>query len=108
MTWKIFTRPEGEIEYRLEGIEKRLSYLIRLQEKEMADISKLQADVTAQSTVIDSVVTLLEGLTHAIDDLKLHTEDPAAQAAIDALATQVEAQTAALSAAVTANTPATP
>ncbi len=73
----------------------------------MADLSKLTADVAAEGTVIDGVTTLLGALSAAIADLKLHVEDPAAQAAIDALAAQVESHTAALSAAVAANTPST-
>jgi len=75
----------------------------------MADFSKLQADVAAQTTVIAGVQTLLANLVQQISDLKnAGTSDPAVQAAIDSLATSVEANNAALSAAVAANTPAAP
>lgn len=70
------------------------------------DVSKLTADVQAQTDAVNSAVTLLNGLTQAINDLKNQTQDPAAQAAIDDLANKVEAATQALASAVTANTPA--
>lgn len=70
------------------------------------DISKLQADVAAEADAVQSAVTLLNGLTAAIADLKNQTNDPAMQAAIDDLATKVETQKQALSDAIVANTPA--
>lgn len=70
------------------------------------DISKLQADVAAEADAVQSAITLLNGLTQAIADLKNQTNDPAMQAAIDDLATTVETQKQALSDAIVANTPA--
>lgn len=70
------------------------------------DISKLQADVAAEADAVQSAVTLLNGLTAAIADLKNQTNDPAMQAAIDDLAGKVESQKQALSDAIVANTPA--
>lgn len=70
------------------------------------DISKLQADVAAEADAVQSAITLLNGLTTAIADLKNQTNDPAMQAAIDDLATKVETQKQALSDAIVANTPA--
>lgn len=70
------------------------------------DITKLQADVAAEADAVQSAVTLLNGLTAAIADLKNQTNDPAMQAAIDDLATKVETQKQALSDAIVANTPA--
>lgn len=70
------------------------------------DLAKLQTDVAAQTTVIQSIQTLLAGLSKEITDLKTTLGDPAvAQKAIDDLAAQVEANSAALTQAVTANTP---
>jgi hypothetical protein len=68
----------------------------------MADLTKLQADVAAQKTAIDSAITLLNGLAAQIAAL------PAEQGAIDQLAADVSAQTASLAAAVTAGTPTPP
>lgn len=73
----------------------------------MTDLSKLQADVTAQTDTIQSAVTLLSGLSQQIAALKnAGTSDKATQDAIDALASTVEQNSQALAAAVTANTPA--
>lgn len=72
----------------------------------MKSLSDLQADVAAEDTVIASNNVLLTGLSAQIAALKTTQTDPATAAAIDALASDVEASTASLSAAVTANTPA--
>lgn len=74
----------------------------------MKSLSDLQADVSAETTVDGSILTLVSGLSDQIAALKTTQTDPATAAAIDALATQVETNTASLSAAVAANTPAAP
>jgi len=72
----------------------------------MADLSKLQNDVTAQTSVVQGVSTLLSQLSKEISDLKNQgSADPTLQAAIDDLASKVEANSQALADAVTANTP---
>ena len=81
-------------------------------------IATLTADVAADATVEQSAITLLNGLTKSIGDLSaqlaaaIASGDPVAlQAAADALAAQntaLASNTAALAAAVTANTPAAP
>jgi hypothetical protein len=71
--------------------------------KSLAD---LQQDVTAEGTVIEGAVTLLQGLSAQIADLKTKITDPDAQAEIDALAASIEGQTAVLAGALVANTPA--
>lgn len=82
----------GLINYRLETI--------------MADLTKLQSDVAAQTSVVQGVSTLLSQLSKEISDLKNQgTADPTLQAAIDDLASKVEANSQALADAVTANTP---
>lgn len=70
--------------------------------KIMAKLSDVQALVEAEDNVIDSAITLLEELAQAVRDL---TPD---QAAIDALAADIEAKTGVLANAVVANTPAAP
>jgi len=64
----------------------------------MQTLADLQAAVAAEDTVIDSAVTLIQGLAAQIAALKPD------QAAIDALATDVKAKGDALAAAITANT----
>lgn len=63
----------------------------------------LQTAVAAEKTVVDSAVALLGGLKAQLDALiAAGNSDPA----LAALAADVGAQTASLSAAITANTPA--
>jgi hypothetical protein len=69
-------------------------------EQIMNALETLQAAVAAESTVVDSAITLLEGLAKQVAELKPN------QAAIDALAADITAKTTALSDAVVANTPA--
>jgi ABC-type transporter Mla subunit MlaD len=81
-----------------------------------ASVDALSAKVTEEETVIDSVVTLLNGLSAMIADLKaqlaaaIANNDPAAiQAVADSLAalsTKVDADKQKLADAATANTPA--
>jgi DNA repair ATPase RecN len=79
-------------------------------------VDALSVKVTAEESVIDSVVTLLNGLSAMIADLKsqlaaaIAANDPAAiQAVADslsALSTKVDADKQKLADAATANTPA--
>ncbi len=66
----------------------------------MATLKDLQDAVAAEDTVIDSAVTLIQGLAAQIAALA------PTQAAIDALAADVKAKSDALAAAVAAGTPA--
>lgn len=84
------------------AIAAALSKLSHQQEQIIMALDQLQAAVTAEGTVVDSAIVLLQGLAAKIAAL---TPD---QAAIDALAAEVTAKTQALSDAVVANTPATP
>lgn len=72
----------------------------------MKTLADLQADVAAETAVEQGAITLLGGLSAQIAALKSTQTDPATAAAIDALATSVEANSSSLAAAVTANTPA--
>lgn len=69
--------------------------------KIMATLADLKAKVEAEKAVEDSAVTLLVGLNQQLKDA-LASSDPAA---IQALSDELDANTAALAAAVTANTP---
>jgi ABC-type transporter Mla subunit MlaD len=91
-----------DLEHRLDRLEKVVRELFHQGERIMATLADLQAAVTAEDTVIDSAITLLQGLAAQIAALQPN------QAAIDALAADVTAKTQALADAVTANTPAAP
>lgn len=70
----------------------------------MASLADIRAAVEAQATVEQSVITLLQQLAQELRDA-LANNDPAA---MQQLVDQINAQTQALSEAVTANTPAAP
>lgn len=76
--------------------------LKQMETRIMAILDDLKASVAAEDTAIASAITLLQGLSAA---LAAAGTDPVALAA---LKTDIDAQTSALAAAVTANTPATP
>ena len=66
----------------------------------MADLTALTAEVTQNSAVVDSAITLMNGLAAQIEVLKT---DPAA---LQDLANTIRASSDRLAAAVVANTPA--
>lgn len=75
-------------------------------------IAALQADVTAQTAVTQSAVTLLGGLKQQLDDAIAAAGEagatPEQLAALTELSSSIEANTSSLAAAVQANTPAAP
>jgi hypothetical protein len=79
-----------------------LAHIIHNQEIIMAAIDDLATAVAAEDTVIDSAITLLQGLSAA---LAAAGTDPAKLAALQ---TDITAKTQALADAVAANTPAAP
>ena len=81
-------------------IERKIDLLTNMEKTEMADLTRLTADVTSNSSAVQSAVVLLQGLKAALDAAGT---DPVALAA---LGDSLESSTAALSAAVVANTPA--
>jgi hypothetical protein len=82
--------------------QELLLRILHHQEKIMASLDALTKAVTAEDTVIDSALVLIQGMADQIKNLQ------PTQAAIDALAADVQAKSDALAAAVAANTPATP
>jgi predicted exporter len=78
-------------------------FLLIQNSKIMGDLSALLAKVQAEETVEASVITLLQNLSAQLKNLPAND-----QPAIDALAAQIDTDTQALAAAVTANTPAAP
>lgn len=94
------------VQGKLKVIKRLLEHLIRMQEEGFQKMSKelddLKAAVDAQTTVTQSVVTLLTNLAQQLKDAK---DDPVA---IEALANTVSANAKSLSDAVVANTPVPP
>lgn len=82
----------------------KLDAILKREATMAVDVSKIQADVAAQTTVTQSAVALLQQLTDALKNIPPST-DPQTQAAIDALAQSIEANTASLADAITKNTP---
>src|SRR5438876_11269474 len=76
--------------------------IVKKLNKIMASLADLQAEVTAEDTVIDSAIALIQGLAAQVAALAPN------QAAIDALAADIQGKSDALAAAVAANTPAPP
>ncbi len=72
------------------------------------DITGLQVSVAKCTTVEQSAITLLNGLSAQIKTLASQVIDPATQAALTAMGQQLDAGTQGLADAVTANTPAAP
>lgn len=84
---------------KLDRIERLLVRLLNQEGENHMDLTRLQADVEADTNAVNSATLLLGQLAQEIRD---NADDPEALAA---LAEQLEANTASLSAAVTANTP---
>jgi hypothetical protein len=94
------------LDYLLPGraILAKLNTIIQKENMIMAALDDLKAAVAAEDTVVDSAVTLLQGLKAALD-AAIASGDPAA---LTALSADITAKTKALSDAVAANTPAAP
>lgn len=87
----------SEIHSLLQEINYKVNFI-------MATIQDVNAAVAAESSVDDSIVTLLNGIVQQLKDAKA-SGDPAA---LDAIVAGIQANTKKLSDAVTANTPVTP
>ena len=115
MPYGVFGWYLGKVEY-LElvsnqaRLDRRLSQIARLilnSEHDMAlDISALTAQVAADTSAVNSAVTLIQSLAAQIAALKSQTTDPETAAKIDALVAQLKANDDSLATAVAANTPA--
>ena len=99
-SWYHHFFPDSEVLARLEAIENKLDLVYNRQGKIMSTIDDLQAAVTAEDTVIDSAITLINGIPALIAAAGV---DPAKLAALQ---TDITAKSAALAQAVAANTPA--
>ncbi len=98
------SNPLKNVEKAVAHVAALLDTLRRQGERIMAMLDDLQAQVAANGTVIQSVITLVQGLVVKLQ-AALDANDPAkVQAVID----QLKAQDQALAAAVAANTPTPP
>lgn len=97
-----YPNSDPEIARRLGRIEKALTHIIEKVEQMALDFARLETEVSENSSVIQSVITLLTNIADAIRDAAAN------QAKVEALATQLDGQTQALAAAVAASTPAEP
>ena len=88
----------------LDRIERKIDNIIQQEAEQVADLTQIQNDVAANGDVVQSAVTLLQGLKAQLDEA-IASNDPAALAELSAA---LEQQTQSLADAVTANTPAAP
>jgi hypothetical protein len=95
-------KPDHEVLARLDAIMERLDLVSENQENIMTVMDDLKAAVQRNTDAEAAVVTLLQGISQQLKDA-LAAGDPAA---IQAVITQIDANTAAAAAAVVANTPA--
>jgi hypothetical protein len=91
--------------HRLNVISTKLDTIIGKEVQMAINVADLTAEVTRNSSVTASVVQLINNLAAQIAAIP-PSNDPATQAALDALKTTLTANDDAIAAAVTANTPA--
>jgi hypothetical protein len=84
----------------LHVINAKLDFLLTKEEAQMANIQALQDAVAQQTTVVQSIVTLLDGIAQQLRDAGSDPE------AIDAVIDALEANTQSLAEAVARNTTA--
>jgi hypothetical protein len=99
---ELHIQPDHEVRARLDAILDKLGLVVSNQEKMMSAIDDLQAAVAAEDTVIDSAITLIQGIPALIAAAGV---DPAK---LTALQNDITTKSSALAAAVAANTPAAP
>lgn len=99
----------GSIETKLGDHHRHLIQILTNQEKIMATLDEVIADVADESTKLDSLATFIAGLKQQIADaLSGVTLPPAVQAKVDAVFAAVETNKAKVVAAMDANVPPTP
>jgi len=85
-----------------------INYLISKEAKLAVDITALTAEVTNNTTVDGSIITLVQNLSAQLAAIASGSQDAATQAALNALVATLQANDGQIAAAVTANTPAPP
>jgi hypothetical protein len=97
---RFFKRGEPSNRELLQQILANTERLLKEQVREAMDLTQIQSKVTAQTTVVQSAVTLLGELSALI---KANVNNPTA---LQAIADGIDANSISLANAVTANTPA--
>lgn len=82
------------------AITRKLNHILDKQDRIMATLAELTAQVAANSTVIDSALVLISGIAARIEAAGTNP------VALDALVAELQAKDTELAAAVAANTPA--
>jgi len=95
---------EGSNDHKLDRIIAMLGEVIHREVQMAGELQALTDQVTANTTVEGSALTLIQGIAQKLADA-IANGNPAA---LTALQTQLKASADALAAAVAANTPATP
>lgn len=91
-----------EVMRRLDALDQKIDLVLQDMETIMATMDALKAAVQRNTDVDASVVTLLQGISQQLKDAQAANDPAAIQGVID----QLDANTKAMSDAVTANTPA--
>jgi hypothetical protein len=99
--WVLFIELERQA-LSIEALTAKVDVLLGMEVNDMADLAALAAEVSENTDAVQSASALLTSLS---DQLRAAATDPAA---VQALADQLDANNAALSDAVAANTPADP
>jgi len=98
-----------ELRALLTDIHRHEGRILRNQEKIMANLDQVLADVAEESTKLDSLAAFIAGLKQQIADaLSGATRPPAVQAKVDAVFAGVEANKAKVQEALDANVTPTP
>ena len=91
-----------EVIRRIDVIEDKVDLILDRSEKQMSQMDDLKAAVARETTVVQSGITLLQGVSQQLKDA-LAANDP--QAITDVIA-QLDASAQAMADAIAANTPA--
>lgn len=93
----------------LNRIEQKLDLILKKEVAMSATIDQLVADVTAETTLEGSIITLLNNVEAQLKAALANTViAPADQAKLDSMFSDLESNKAALAAAIAANTPVAP
>ena len=97
--------PDSEVTI---GIKKLCDLILLKLETVMATLDQILQDVTDESTAIDGISALIDGLKQQLADaLAGTTLPPATQAKVDAIFAQAETNKGKIATALAANTPPT-
>ncbi len=98
-----------EVLFRLKLVEQKLDTVLLVLEKIMASLDDVLADVTAESTKLDSLTAFVAGLKQQLADALAGANlPPAVQSKVDAIFAAVETNKQKVQDALDANVPPVP